>query len=560
MKSNRGILAALATAVVLLLTACGGLPTSGPVNIGLSIDADDGDLPVVYVPTAPAPGMTPQQIVEGFIAAGSGTRDDWGIARQYLASEIAETWNPRAAVAIYAPGDREFEQVADDEVVMTVTPEAAVDATGAYAVVVDRGEIRTEYRLAQQADGEWRITEAPDGIVLDRGRFLSVFHSYALMYFDPTWTYLVPEQRWFPSDNAATLITRALVDGQPGPWLADSVVTAFTEGTGLGSASVPVRSEVAEVTLRPAARDLDSVTLNRMQTQLEKSLATANVGGVEMVADGQVLTASAVAVRPTRVDTRALVAVDGYFGFLSGEELESIPGLSEAVERAGVDAVEVDADRAYAAIRTTDGAVGRARDDGTSDRYDARAGLLAPTIDTRGYVYAVPGDDPTAVVAYGADGTAHEIAGAWPSANRIVAMRVSRDGTRVAAIVRQGTRIGVQVSGIVRDGDGVPLSFGEPITLTIVDGEGAGLVWVDDLTLALAYSTAGESYLRDQPVGGPGSQIRARPDIAAVSAGTGSGSVRLLDTAGALYLQQGATWLHASSEVDVLAVQQGMPR
>jgi hypothetical protein len=370
----------------------------------------------------------------------------------------------------------------------------------------------------------------------------------------------VPDQRWFPADNLATLIARALVDGQPSPWLADSVVTAFTEDIGLDSASVPVLSDVAEVTLAPGAGALDQVVLDRMQTQLEESLATANIGGVRMVSGGQPVVATAAPVRSTRVDSRALVQIDGFFGFLSGDALDAVPGLSDAVVAAGADAVEVDADRVFAAIRAADGSVGRARDDGGWDRYDARPGLVPPTIDPAGYVYAVPADEPAAVIAYAPDGSAHALDAAWPAANQIIAMRVSRDGTRVAAIVRQGLRTGVQVAGVVRDADGVPVSFGPALTLTIIDGVGTDLVWTDAQTLAVSYDFETDSYVREQPLGAPGSQLRARTDIVSIAPGVGAGSMRLLDAEGSLFVQQGATWLHSVSDVELLAVQQGMPR
>jgi hypothetical protein len=184
---RRGARAALVAALVLLLTACAGLPTAGPVNIGREVDSGSGELPVVYRPDEPIAGMTSQQVVEGFIAAGSGPRENWGIAKMFLSSSFREEWNPRAGVTVYGPGDRAIDAVSDEEVLVTVTPEASVDANGSYTTVVDRGEITSEYRLVRE-DGEWRIAQAPDGIVLDRGRFLSVYRSYSLMYFDPTWT------------------------------------------------------------------------------------------------------------------------------------------------------------------------------------------------------------------------------------------------------------------------------------------------------------------------------------------------------------------------------------
>lgn len=220
---SRLLAAVTSLAVVLALAGCQGLPTSGPVNAGQPVGEEAGPPDFAYIPDPPPPGASPEQIVEGFIAAGSGPRDNWATARQYLAPEIRDVWQPTAAVLIDV-GDRALTSTTEDNVTLTVTPEATVDETGSFAIA-DGGAIPLGYRLAQRADGEWRITQAPDGVVLDRDRFEAVFRSYSIMYFDPSWTYLVPDERWYPATNPATYIAEALVDGTVSPWLSASVKT-----------------------------------------------------------------------------------------------------------------------------------------------------------------------------------------------------------------------------------------------------------------------------------------------------------------------------------------------
>ncbi|RLK47725.1 LpqB family beta-propeller domain-containing protein [Microbacterium telephonicum] len=556
----RAALAAASLLIVMALAACAGLPTSGPVRIGQA-GVEDGEPPFAYVPNGPAEGMTPQQIVDGFIAAGSGPRSDWQTAQLFLSEEARAVWKPAASVTVYAPGDRTVTTVSDERIVVGVIPEATVDATGAYVIAEGTQPTELTYQLAQQADGEWRITQAPDGIVLDTTRFQSVFRPYSLMYFDPDWRYLVPEQRWFPVETAATRITEALVEGAPSPWLASAVRTSFTESAGLAQRSVPVRQGAAEVTLRSAARGLDQGTLDRMQTQLEMSLATAGIMDVEMLVDGQTLAASVVPVRDTRVDARMIVQSEGAFGFLSGDEITPIPGLSGAVVAADAESVEVAADRAVAAVRTRDGVVARASADGTVTVLDTRAGVLAPTIDPDGYIYVVPADEPDALVAYAPDGTAFELTGAWTGASRILSVRVSRDGTRIAAVVREGTQSAVWIASIIRDDDGAPASLsGERTPLAVLDGDGISLTWLDGVTTAVVYTSGEDRYLRTQPVGGPGTVIRAREGTVSVAGGNQSGSARLRDADGGLFVQRGSTWQQVDTGVDLLAVQQGTPQ
>lgn len=242
--------AAVAALLALALTACGGLPTSGPVNPGQQITDEEADSDFIFIPDGPAKNASPQQIVEGFIAAGSGASNSWAKAKEFLAPEFRDQWRPQAAVTVYAPGQRTLDEVTADEFQLTVTPVAAVDDTGELSVSADGGDIPLTYKLAEQSDGQWRITQAPDGVVLDRNRFTAVFGSYALQFFDLDWTYLIPDTRWFPKVSSATSIAEALVDRGPADWLKGSVATAFADGAQLAAAAVPVRANVAEVSLQ----------------------------------------------------------------------------------------------------------------------------------------------------------------------------------------------------------------------------------------------------------------------------------------------------------------------
>lgn len=559
-QQARRLLALPAIALILVLAACAGLPTSGPVKLGRSVSEADEDPAVSFNPDKPSPGMTPQQVVEGFIAAGSGTRDTWAVAKLFLAE--ATPWNPRAGVTVYTPGQRTVTAVSDDEVNVAVRVEGSVEANGAYTQRA--GEVVSlNFRLAKE-EGEWRITEAPDGIVLDRNRFTSVFRNYPLMFFDRSWRYLVPDERWFPVDSARVRIAEALTLGGPSAWLAESVRNEFTESTGLGAPSVPVRSQVAEVPLRSAARGVDRTTLGRMQLQLAESLAGTGVQGVDMLVDGQSLGAVPAEVQQTRVETRPLVTWGDGFGFLSGAELEPLTGLGGALadvatEIGAVNAIEVDADRSHAAVRGDSGGVGLVQSDGRWQVLDTRAGLVKPTMDDDLFTYSVPAGDPAGLRAYSPDGTVHELSSAWPGVTHVYALRVSRDGTRLAAVVRDGTQPAVWISGIIRDDDGVPVRLSEPKALGALPGAGVDLTWLDGSTLAVLAESEGQPVVIEQPVGGPSRATRAPEGATSLAGGNESGEVRLLDSEGRLFGQRGATWSVIANDVGVLATQRGMP-
>ena len=555
---RRGLFAAALTAVVLALAGCAGLPTAGPVNPGLPADAEAGAPDFVFKPDSPQPGATPDEIVDGFIRAGTGPGVDgrWTVAREYLAPDTP--WDPWTGVTIDSPGDRVFSQPAEDEVLVTTTPVARIDEIGSYSRADDLSA-ELPFELALQSDGEWRITKAPDGLVLDTAQFSTVFRRASLMYFDPTWQFLVPDVRWFPAINAPTYIADALVDGPAAPWLAASVFSSFPDSVSLRP-SVPVADGVAEVVLDSSAVELSADTLSRMQAQLAGSLRSAGVSSVEMWAGPAPLDVEAAPTRSTRVSTLPLVLNDEGFGFLSGDQLEPVDGLSQAIVQV-VDplAIQVSADRDFAAVRLASGAVERVEADGDVLEFDPRAGLIDPTVDAWGYSWSVPRDSPAALTAFAPGSEQLPIADAWPDATQVTAMALSRDGTRLAAVVVSGGRSAVWVSGVVRDTDGVPRALGEnPLVLSTLPTGAGAIAWTDDVTVAVLAGSGDQSEVVELIIGGPSATASAPP--ASTQIAGAQGAVRVKDDGGGLYSQRGSTWPQTASGIRVLATQQGSPR
>lgn len=559
---RRRIALAAAAILALVLTACAGLPTSGPVTASRVTIEEDRDTDFAFIPDRPVENATPEQIVQGFLAAGSGPKGNWAIAREYLAPEFRDVWNPRASVLVHTPGVRTTVDETTDFVDVSVSPIATVDHTGAYSTAVGGEAAPIAFRLTQDANDQWRIVQAPDGIIIDEQRFTTVFRAYSIMYFDPTWTYLVPDERWFPRLDAATSIADTLIGGEPSAWLADSVVTAFTEASRRTQGAVPLRAGVAQVALDPSARDVDQTMLDRMQAQLESSLASAGISAVQMMVDDQVLPATAAPVRRTGVDPRPLVLTEAGFGFLSGESLEAIPGLSSAITalESRPLAIDVDADRRTAAVRTASGAVTRVAADGETVEL-APDSATAPAIDPFGVVWTVPVDAPASIVLFARDGEPHRIADVFPGTARIDALHVSRDGTRLAVAGREGSIETLWVFGIVRGTDGIPTGFGPPRVLSALDGVAVQVTWLDAATIAaLTVGAEGERSAHEQRAGSKPLIVRLPADAQTIAAGSQASGIRALDDDGVLHLQRGGTWQRVATEVLVLATQEGLPR
>ncbi|KQZ82104.1 hypothetical protein ASD56_14545 [Microbacterium sp. Root166] len=561
MTRGRGILSMLVLLLAAVLTACTGLPTSGTVNYGLGAeDAPDSDEVSFLLPDRPQPGATPEEIVEGFIRAGSGPglAANWDRAREFLTREFADGWDPRAGVTVDLFEDRVYSEPQTGAVTLSLRAVATVDDQGSYAPA-EVGARTLAFELLQRDDGEWRISAAPDGVVLGRDEFPRVFNRYSLMYFDPTGEYLVPDARWFPPTNAPARIADELVNGAPSSWLAESVDSAFPDAVGLVPAVPVTAGGVAEVDLSEAALSVDPLTMDRMYTQLLESLKTTGVSSLQLAVGLTPIEAEAVPVRSTRVGGAPLVRIEEGFGFLTGDELDEIAGLSDMIEQYPVVAVQVAPDRDVAAVRLTSGAVMRLGADQSFQTLDSRAGLVDPTIDPFGFIWTVPRGAPAAVQAHAPDGTIIEVIDAWSGATGIEAMAVSRDGTRMAAIVTTGGTTALWVAGVVRGPDNA-LRLGDPVQLGVVEGAGRGLAWLDDGSLGVLSSGGEGAVVLEQVVGGLPSTTTVAVPMASIAGGTSLSSVRLRAEDGTLYVNRGTSWQPTATGVLVLATQQGAPQ
>lgn len=564
----RMLRAAALAVTALVLTACAGLPTSGDVAVGLKLGESTQEIDFLPVAPEPMEGSGPAQIVEGFLEAGVTTTDNWATARKFLSPELQRAWKPSAGVSIDAGADTrvvtgsvpeaEIEDADTAEVQVQLDLVASVDAAGAYAEAL--GPSSMPFSLARMDDGEWRITEAPDGVVVDAERFDTVFEGYSLQYFDATWTRLVPDMRWFPRrQSPATSVTQALIDGKPSEWLAPAVQSAFPVDVQLAQDAVPTTGQVAEVALTRSAATLDETTLSRMRTQLQATLKAAGVPveEVRFTVDGRALDAGLVDLATAPAEPGSLVLRGGEFGRIVGGEIEPLPDVSDEIEAIAdpIRTIDVAADGALAATQLGDGHV-YVVVDGSRNELDARAGLIPPSLDPYGYTWTVPAAAPGALQAWDTEVVKHPIANAWPNASQISDLRVSADGARVAAVVTVGGQRWVVVAAVVRDGAGAPVELGDIKQLVRIDQSAIGLVWLGADRLGVLVDPGGPRLI-SQLVGGPGSSEAAPSDAVSIAGARTPAGVRILGAEGGLHAHAGSAWRVILDDVSVLATRAG---
>lgn len=556
----RRLLVAASVAIVsLAIAGCASIPTSGPVQQGdLAVPTDStGDIDILV--EGPVDGDTQQQILEGFLEAALSPGNNYQVAREFLTQDFADEWDADAGATIDVLADRETETI--DETMMRVeaTPAASLSSNGQYEEPDSSTPIPLTYQFAQ-VEGEWRISNAPTGILIDEVGFSQVFRKYTLYFFDPTYRYLVPDVRWYAGrESAQTSIVQAILAGSA-EWLAPGVVSAIPEGAELDPAAVTVAGGVASVSLAGAAFDNLS-TVQRMQAQLDASLiGVRNIASVELTLNGADPDAPPLSPAPStnqRVDPRSVVFDGETFGYLatSGEGVEPIPGISEQVAALAPTGASLGPAAESAAVVSADGvSVVRAGEE-AQPPLDPRDGLVTPAIDGQGVVWSVPTGLPDQLVWFAPDGTSEQVPVPW-SGSSIAAIEVSRDSTRIAALLADGGRTHFVVASIERGDDGRPVGLGQvALDLADVSGTPLDVAWLDSRTVAsITAMPDGTTRIVTQELGGFASQ-RDGP-AGGVAIDGGNDDLRALTSNGDLEVQSGVGWQKRAGGIRFVSPQQ----
>ncbi|WP_159605617.1 GerMN domain-containing protein [Agromyces humi] len=554
------LLAAASGALVaaLALAGCASIPSSGPVQPGNPVvDEAPNEFDILADP--PTKGASQAQILDGFLNAAQSPRENYQIAREYLTDAFADEWDPGAGATVDVLAERDVDVVDPTAMRVEATPAALLLENGQYEEPASRTPIPFDYRF-EQVDGEWRISSAPQGLLIDQVEFTQVFRDYTLYFLDPTGRYLVPDVRWYAGrDSAQTTIVQGLLTGAA-DWLAPGVVSAFPEGVQLEPAAVPVEGGVASVSLAGAAFD-DLGTVQRMQAQLDASLiGVRNITRVDLTLNGVDPDVPEPARRPSkspRVDPRTVVFDGETFGYLaaSGESIDPIPGISESVAALLPLGASVGSGAESAAVRSPEG-VFLVRAGEETKPLDLRPNLVVPAIDGQGIVWSVPADHPDQLVWFAPDGTTGQVAVPW-SGSSIASIEVSRDSTRLLALLADGGRTRFVVAAIERGEDGLPSEQGlGQVVLNLADVTGAPLdvAWLDSSTVASVTGLSdGATRLVVQELGGI-SRERGGPE-AGIQVDGGNSDLRVLTATGDLDVQVGVGWQARAGGIRFVASQ-----
>lgn len=545
----------------LVLGACTSIPSSGSVQ-SAEIEASAGGVTFDFLPPGPSAGAAQEEIIAGFIAAGTAAQDNYRVARSYLTLEAQERWNPNASVVIRA-GEPTVTVTSSTTLRYAVPVQASVDEFGRYSAIATATPQEFQFRLAREGN-EWRITEVPDGIVLSEPAFSEAFAAYRLYYFSSGYRELVADVRWFASrGEVSTKIVRSLL-AEPSFWLDQgATVSAFPEGTQLALTPIPVSDGVARVDLTTTVLSANEVTRQRMLTQLNASLAQ-----VQGIASARIsINQNELVIPPlgdngpslaSGRDGRLVVLLDRRFGHLQAGRVERIEGLSDKVTNLLPRGVFYSAAFGQALVTRADG-VWRVPQRGEATLLDERPGLIRPIVDSCGYVWSSAAESgPEMVRVYNQNGEATALALELGQDARLVSFELARDDTRLLLLVQTETGVRVLLSAVERTPECVPRSVGEFVELGPLTGSAVDAAWIDDARVAVVtkdeLTGIGEAFVFD--TSGRSSSLGRPSRPAALVGGIGGvPGLRLLSEDGAIYQPRGNGWQATGERASVLATQ-----
>ncbi|AAZ56527.1 MtrAB system accessory lipoprotein LpqB [Thermobifida fusca] len=276
-QANR-IAAAVSTAcLAVLLAGCATVPTGGPTFEGRGGGAQGQvDTFTRLLPAGPQPGWGENALVRGFLKDLGSFEENHEAARLYMTEECADVWQPSDRVLVYEEMDAvrfDVETVEEERAarVRVRTPlYATIRPDGQYVPASPGEAIDVVFDLTK-VDGEWRIANLPDTILLSRQDVDRVYRPLNLYYFNRDMSTLVPDPVFLPVSSAVNIteqlsqrLVTMLLDG-PTDWLAPAVRTSFPAGT---TATVEYSSGNVTVNLDHRAAAADPRRLFGMGAQL----------------------------------------------------------------------------------------------------------------------------------------------------------------------------------------------------------------------------------------------------------------------------------------------------
>ena len=535
--------------LLLLLAACAAIPTSGGVNQGT---VQDLGIPgnVTFAQAGPVPNAQADDIVDGFLLAGTGPQADYRVARKFLTPGFASKWRPATGVLIHN-GGVQTSTTSAGTVTVTVPAVARLNANGVYTDY-PAPETKSLTFTIETVGGQRRIASAPNGIVLSQSDFTHLFTQRPVQFFDPSWRNLVPDLRWFPLQpdpvDPVRRVMQSLIAGPRGILAAPVAASAFPASTELDRASESGNTADIAITLPSTP---SAMQVQRMQQQITESLRNLQV---QFSVNGVRKPALDATAGPAPLNALPLVRKGDAFGYLDPMGTVTASPLAKNILAARPTAVT---GSASAAAVLAGGRVELVTKAGRTV-VDSRARLVAPSLDPQGWVWSVSSDTASDIRVTNAKRVTRVVRSALPSGAMITTIEVSPDGTRLLVLMTAGPSVRASVYGIRRDDSGEPVSLTpSSVSVDVFGTHPIDATWVDTgtvATLGRGTGTDGDA-VTVQAVGGVAATLPRLTGTVALAGGRTKSDLVVLLQNGQLLAEPQSVWTAVGAGVQVLAVQ-----
>ncbi len=283
--------------LALVVVGCGSIPQQSSIKEGANLGAVSVGSIVRVIASSPEPGMSPEEIVSGFLNASASSDNDFKIAREYLIPDLQNIWQPTQEINVYE-GQGRLNTLQENTVVFSAPLYATIDSKSRLTLSEPNAQLTQEFNLIQ-VNNEWRINLKNDNLLISKVDLNRSFTSYPLWFPDSSLKTLVPDHVVLPKSMTgnATRLMQLLLGG-PGENLMGGVNTAFPIGTTLAINSVPVSSGLATVSLNEAALGAEPFMRELISAQIVKTLSSVQeISAVRINVGSQPLTVPNTPIR-----------------------------------------------------------------------------------------------------------------------------------------------------------------------------------------------------------------------------------------------------------------------
>ncbi|GAA4579141.1 LpqB family beta-propeller domain-containing protein [Planotetraspora phitsanulokensis] len=481
MAGRAAVFAAMTLALVAMAGACAVVPTTGSPRAAEEDNSRDTlNQPYVrMIATPPLKDASPEEIVKGFQAAMASFDDPTlAVARQYLTETAARKWDPWRQTTVFesklvpeGPSGQNLQDAKDTTVTLKGTAVATIDSEGRYTPA--SGSVAQQFTLARGDGAQWRIDAPPDARLLSTDDLKRDYRQVDLYYPPATHSEgLVVDRVWVPinpSTGVPETVVRRLLAG-PTASIRNSVSTAFPDGTDLNQ--ITVEGDTVVVDFTSPVESVAADRIDAMKAQLSWTLGDLVTGRtVEIRVDGEAFRGgTGLRFNPrdySQFDPNVLPSQpqsyymqDGKLyrakGEKGGELVYGAAGTADA--KFSDPAISGEPSPRVAALVGDEGVwVTTTVLDGQWQRWIAgrTKNLTPPSWDRYGAVWTAErvGDHETRVWRALAGQARRVNIGKDLEDSRVLALRVSRDGARVAMITEDGAGQAVEIGTIVRTGE-----------------------------------------------------------------------------------------------------------